>query len=302
MHGNDGSRPKGMWFDLMLQLARLNFSCLACDGRGYSAGASPPIYGAYNYNQLVGDIFAIVDKAGFADASTQKFHLVTHDQGARVAWHSIAVGPGRSRYLSFTSLSIPHSDVFSDSIFPSPSNMFPIDGDQQLATMYVRMLVLPNSTTIQNRKIMDSVCSPEGWATPEICQRTLWWYNGAIDAGAMALAPWNTTAPLARVARYVGITKANVVALTQYPLSGVPQTHKVGKITNFPVLYACGPADESDLCKPIFGIRSMKLVRNFTYVRSSQPSCGHQCAQCSDVADAVVKNVLKGEAMKNRMV
>ena len=53
---------------------------------------------------------------GFSQKFGGKFHLVAHDQGARVSWHSIAKNITRSRLLSFTSLSIPHSDVFSDAL------------------------------------------------------------------------------------------------------------------------------------------------------------------------------------------
>ena len=117
MHGNDGALSKGMWFDIMQQLGALNYSSLSCDARGYSPGASPDLYDAYNYDELAGDLFGIVDATGLADQFGGKFHLVSHDQGARVAWHSIAKFAGRQRFLSFTSLSIPHSDVFSDALY-----------------------------------------------------------------------------------------------------------------------------------------------------------------------------------------
>jgi hypothetical protein len=103
----------------------------------------------------------------------------------------------------------------------------------------------------------------------------LWWYNGAIDSGAMALAPlMNQTG----AAKYVGIPQAMVKQLTQYPLEGVPQTVKVGKITQFPGLYACGTDDTSDLCNPIFGTQSQDLIQSFTYLQL--PGCGHDVLGC----------------------
>ena len=78
------------------------------------------------------------------------------------------------------SLSIPNSDVFSDALLSNHS-----DPGQQLAAQYVRTLVLPNSTTVQGEIIFRKVCETEGWDMPESCQPSLWWYNGAIDAGAM---------------------------------------------------------------------------------------------------------------------
>ena len=94
---------------------------------------------------------------GFSDKFDGKFHLVIHDQGARVVWHSIAKNTTRLRLPSFTSLSIHHPDVFSDALL----NSHP-DADQQLASQYVRMLVLPNSTTVQDETISHKVCTMGG--------------------------------------------------------------------------------------------------------------------------------------------
>jgi pimeloyl-ACP methyl ester carboxylesterase len=291
MHGNDGAKSKGMFFDTMLQLSKQNYSSVACDGRGYSPGASPTDKSAYHYDELASDIYKIVDWFGFANKFGGKFHLVAHDQGARVSWHSIALNsaasPSRSRLLSFASLSIPHSDVFSNAILsPTP------DADQQLASQYVRMLVLPNSVEVQNETIFRNVCQPEGWSTPEPCQRTLWWYSGAIDSGAMALGKWDPSAPLSPVSKYVGITKATVEKLTTYPLAGVPQTKKVGRVSEFPVLYACGGTDTSDLCKPNFDSESKALIDHYTYLKVD--NCGHGvlgCAQAQEFIDAIMKNI-----------
>jgi hypothetical protein len=161
-----------------------------------------------------------------------KFHVVAHDQGARVSWHAIARGAGRSRFLSFASFSIPHSDVFSNALFGPNTNE-----QQQASAQYVRMLVLPNSTTVDEAQIYHKVCVPGGWPSVLDCQRTMWWYNGAINSGAMALAP---DMPYSGASVYVGIPRAVVQNLTQYPLDGVGQTAMVGDINEFPVLYACG--------------------------------------------------------------
>ena len=83
MHGNDGAGSKGMFFDIMQKLLPLGFDVLACDQRGYSPGASPNNYSAYNYNELAADIFSLVDASGFSQNFGGKFHLVTHDQGTR---------------------------------------------------------------------------------------------------------------------------------------------------------------------------------------------------------------------------
>eukprot|EP00040_Diaphanoeca_grandis_P007965 m.43155 g.43155 ORF g.43155 m.43155 type:complete len:387 (-) comp19309_c1_seq1:28-1188(-) len=293
MHGNDGALSKGMFFNLMLQLAPLGFTSLACDQRGYSPGASPHVYGDYNYNKLAQDILSVIDASGLLTDpatngnATSKFHIVSHDQGARVSWHAIAKDLVRQRLLSFTSLSIPHSDVFSDSLYGPLA-----DFDQQTASQYVRELVLPNSTTVYHDAIYKNLCLFDKWFTTAACQNVLWWYNGAIDAGAMALAPMM---PYGSIAKRLGIPESVVGNLTQYALSGVAQTVKVGNVTEFPVLYACGANDSSDLCKQIFGDESGKLISKYTYLRLD--SCGHDVLGCSDTNDrekleqAIIANI-----------
>jgi len=288
MHGNDGKQSKGMFFNTMLQLAALNYSTVSCDARGYSPGASPAEYSAYHYDKLAGDIISIVDTMGFAGKFGGKFHLVAHDQGARVSWHSIAKNITRPRLLSFTSLSIPHSDVFSDALLSSHP-----DADQQLAAQYVRMLVLPNSTTVQDETIFHKVCENEGWTTPGSCQPSLWWYNGAIDSGAMALTKWDPDAPYSPVSKYVGLNFTTVEDLTQYPLEGVAQSVRVGRVDEFPVFYACGSNDQSDLCKAAFDTESGALISQYTYLKVD--GCGHNVLGCQTGAqkfiDGIIKNI-----------
>jgi len=283
MHGNDGLRAKGMFAATMIHLASVGYTSLACDARGYSPGAAPEGYSDYGYNKLAADVFAIVDAEGLAAHWGGKFHVVAHDQGARVAWHAIAKGTGRSRFLSFSSLSIPHSDLFSNALYGANS-----DSDQVKAAQYVRLLVLPNSTEINDDAIFNKLCKGEGFSSPEACEKSLWWYNGAIDDGAMALSP--LVVPYTAVTSSLGITSDQCKGLTQYSLKGVPQTVKVGKVTNFPVFYACGQKDSSDLCKTTFGDQSAKLITKFSYMRLA--NCGHNVLGCSSAAD--VKKLISG--------
>jgi len=287
-HGNDGKRAKGMFFETMSQVAALGYTGLSCDQRGYSPGAAPDDMASYNYDVLASDLFSLMDASNFSAPYGGKFHMVAHDQGARVAWHAIAKGgsasEGRKRFLSFTSLSIPHSDVFSDALL-GPS----ADYDAQVAQQYVRMLVLPNSTAVDNNQIYNVVCRSGGWTNISRCQKTLWWYNGGIDSGAMGLAPME---PYGYIANYVGIPSTIVESLTQYPLTGVAQTVKVGYVSEFPVFYGCGEGDSSDLCKQEFGDQSKALIQDFSYLRS--PDCGHDVLGCSaqqQFIDGIIANI-----------
>jgi len=298
-HGNDGKLSKGMFFETMSQVATLGYSGLSCDQRGYSPGAAPDDMAAYNYDILASDLFSLMDASNFSAPYGGKFHMVAHDQGARVSWHAIAKGgtasEGRKRFLSFTSLSIPHSDVFSDALLGPLA-----DYDAQVAQQYVRMLVLPNSTLVGSQQIYNVLCKSGGWTDISTCQKTLWWYNGAIDSGAMGLAPME---PYGELADYVGIPSATVERLTQYPLTGVAQTVKVGHVVEFPVFYACGEDDLSDLCKEKFGDQSKALIQDFAYLRV--PNCGHQvlgCAAAQEYIDGIIANIQSANTTKKVIV
>jgi pimeloyl-ACP methyl ester carboxylesterase len=218
-----------------------------------------------------------------------KFHVVAHDQGARVAWHAIAMGAGRERFLSFSPLSIPHADVFSNALLSTDAVPADADPDQQQASQYVRQLTLPNSTTFDTGEVWDVDCP--GFATPADCQKTLWWYNGAIDAGAMALAP---SMPYEKnsVAASIGIPLEMVEDSTQYPLEGVPQSVFVGNISEFPVFFGCGTQDTCDLCKLSFSEENNALIETYTFLKKDQ--CGHNvlgCAFAQEYIDGIVANV-----------
>lgn len=298
MHGNDGLQSKGMWAETMTQLAAEGYNCVACDQRGYSPGAAPGDQSAYTYDLLASDIFSIADAVGF-NASTPtgfggKFHLVAHDQGARVAWHAIAKGIGRQRFLSFSTLSIPHADVFSSHLCCGNET----DATDQTAGQYVRQLVLPNSTTVNDNDIFNKFCTPLGYSTPEQCQTSFWWYNGAITSGAMALAPLMPFG--SSIASKINIPYDQLKNITQYPLEGVPQTVKVGVVSELPVFFACGEKDSADLCTDSVAKETGSMVAsNYTYVINT---CGHQLIRVSDcpddqrqkVIDAIIANVVSG--------
>lgn len=287
LHGNDGVGAKGMFFKVMLELASHGYASMACDARGYSPGARPSKYSDYSYDVLITDIFSLVDSAQMHSA-TGKFHMVAHDQGARISWHSIAKGIGRQRFLTFTTLSIPHSDVFSNSLYGPMTQQ-----DEQHAAQYVRILTLPNSTSVYHNQIATKVCPTYNFATAADCQRALWYYNGAVDSGAMAMAKM---LPFGSVAKWIGIPEDVVRNLTQYPIDGVPQTVKVGPVgKGLPVFFACGAMDSSDLCSGAAGDYFEKgtraLVSNLTYMRMTSP-CGHDVLGCSD--DVQVNQLIAG--------
>jgi hypothetical protein len=116
--------------------------------------------------------------------------------------------------------------------------------------------------------------------------------NGAWGGVLQALSPWDASA-VSPVSKYIGLDIALVANLTQYPLSGVPQTAMVGRVDEFPVLYACGTGDSSDLCKDVFGQESGAMVTDFTFLKVGN-GCGHGCAECDGIPEAIIANVQKG--------
>lgn len=285
MHGNDGPRSKGMWALMMQALAAKGYNTLACDQRGFSPGASPKLKSAYNYDLLAKDIFAIAD-AYFGKGS--RFHAVAHDQGGRVAWHSIGLGHGRTRFASYTTMSEAHSDVFSDALYgPNP------DPEQQLNFQYIRQFTLPHSVTAYHQNIFVHVCeNAYGYKTPEECQPAIWWYSGAIASGNLAVQPFTGFGPIGKsIGIPVNWTKAN----TPYPLEGLPQRTRVGRVDEVPVFYICGVGDIADKCTDRFRDGTAKLVGNFSYYRSLE--CGHnlvspkECPEYENIIHLVTKFV-----------
>ena len=94
-----------------------------------------------------------------------------------------------------------------------------------------------------------------------------------------ALTKWDPNAPYSPVSKYVGINFTAVEDLTQYPLGGVAQSVRVGRVDDFPVLYACGSEDESDLCKALFDTESAAFIGKYTYLKVD--CCGHNVLGCS---------------------
>ena len=285
LHGNDGPNSKGMWSLMMQAFATKGYDTLAFDQRGFSPDASPYHEDDYNYDYLAEDIFAVAD-AYFGKDS--KFHVVAHDQGARLGWHAIALGTARTRYLSYTPLSEAHSDAFSDALYgPNP------DAAQQTAFLYIYDFTLPgNSTLAYNENIWKVVCrDAHYYKTPEACQPSIWWYIGAVKSGNLAMQPFTT---FGDIGKQIGIPEEYIRENSPYPLEGQPQTKKVGNVTEFPVMYVCGVGDYADKCTDRFRDDTAKYVKDFHYYRSY--SCGHdlvstKCGDYQEVIDKIIQFV-----------
>ena len=98
-----------MWEKSMDYFVSNGFYVIAPDQRGYSFGARPNFIKDYSIDKLAIDIIQISEKL-----NVNNFHLIGHDWGAAVGWYLTAKQPKKIK--SFTSLSVPHLNAFSNSL------------------------------------------------------------------------------------------------------------------------------------------------------------------------------------------
>jgi pimeloyl-ACP methyl ester carboxylesterase len=120
-----------MWVELMPKLAEAGYRCLAPDQRGYSPGARPENVDAYLTDNLVEDVVALAEAAGFGP----RYHLVGHDWGAGVGWRFVRNHP--EKLASWTALSIPHPASYG--------RAFAEDPDQQQRSQYILFFQQPGA-------------------------------------------------------------------------------------------------------------------------------------------------------------
>ena len=107
------------------------FRAVAFDQRGYSPSARPLQVSDYAVSHLVEDVIKVASTLGY-----DRFHLVGHDWGAAVGW---AVAAHHSSKLkSYTALSVPHTDAFSEAM-RSP------ESSQSEKSQYIKMFVQKDS-------------------------------------------------------------------------------------------------------------------------------------------------------------
>lgn len=94
-----------LWEPVIRQLPK--FECIAADLRGYGASWKPDEgadSAAYSFRAMGGDVFALMSELGH-----ERFHLVGHDRGARVAYRMARDFPERA--LSLTVMDILPTDT-----------------------------------------------------------------------------------------------------------------------------------------------------------------------------------------------
>lgn len=116
--------PQGShaWRRVQPTVADAGYRTVAPDLRGYSPRARPTDPDDYRIEVLVGDVLGLLDALGW-----ERAHLVGHDWGGALAWHTAGRHPERVRTLSV--VSTPHPAAFTAAKQAGPSP----DGDDQAA-------------------------------------------------------------------------------------------------------------------------------------------------------------------------
>jgi pimeloyl-ACP methyl ester carboxylesterase len=115
------------WTEVMLELERAGYTCLAPDQRGYSPGARPLDVEEYALPRLAEDVVALADALGF-----ERFHLVGHDWGSAAGW--TVLRKHAARVVSWCALSVPHLASYAAG-FDHP--------DQREKAKYIERILVP---------------------------------------------------------------------------------------------------------------------------------------------------------------
>jgi pimeloyl-ACP methyl ester carboxylesterase len=247
----------------------------------------------YNYFLLAGDVLAIADTIGWPS-----FHLVAHDHGAVLSWVLSASPEGSARIKTLSALSIPHVDAFSAGLYGPDADL-----EQQIASQYFSMFVLPDSASLnayfwylmlgttsgRGDEYSDGV---SGYAASDF-QKALWWYNGAADASIMAFPPSFTALQLWAQGRYAAAVLRGLFPPVP-PLEGRPASRPSGPV-KMPVLFVCGTSDGSILCNRPYAKKTADYcLGGYDYL---EVACGHDvlgsaCPDAAKVNQAVISHIM----------
>ncbi|HEX2774242.1 MAG TPA: alpha/beta hydrolase, partial [Micromonosporaceae bacterium] len=184
----------GEWDDVVPALHEAGLRTYALDQRGYSPGARPPAVDDYRMAECVADVLAVLDAL-----AVDAVHLVGHDWGAFVAWHTAARHPDRVRTL--TAVSVPHPAAMSLAIATDP--------DQRERSSYISLFreegkaeqALLAEDAAALRRILADTGRPDEYVepmrAPGALTAALNWYR------AMSPAELAGTAPVAVPTTYV---------------------------------------------------------------------------------------------------
>ena len=271
-----------MYTPLMTSLSLSGYPSYACNQRGYSPTASPNSVEDYNYKLLKDDVFNIADALGW-----DKFHIVGHDHGAVLGWTVVGDDRAKGRVISYSALSVPHVDAFSEGLLGDME-----DDDQVMASQYFSVFVMDDSASLNFNFLYLTMGQTSGrrkeygslYSNPSEFQKALWWYNGAISAGVLSMPRTLTVSELFSAGYYA--LAAMRAAYGGGGEDGIAATNPTGVITNIPILYVCGSNDSYILCDHEYARKTRNYVEGD--YRNLVVGCGHNVldeGDCEDVGE-----------------
>lgn len=289
-----------MYVDLMRSLssssAKTPYNTLSCNLRGYGSGSRPEGVENYYYDFIADDVTALAD--AWLGGDDQPFHLIGHDHGSALGWYVTARDQKKpvQRVLSYTAMSVPHLDAFSDGLFGVDS----ADQEQQIGSQYFTVFVMPDSASMNLQALYNTMGRfnkdpgfPESsvFTSADEFQKALWWYNGASDdggAGILATVPTFTTTELFKMGAYgIAVMRA---AYGGESSPGQAQTRQIGRIDGLPTMFVCGVDDAFILCTHEYASNTADYCDDYRQLNVEK--CGHDLLACGD--DAATKRVIDG--------
>jgi len=253
-----------------------NYYTMACNLRGYSAGASPDLESDYNYSNFVSDVIELA-RVGFGEG--EKYHLIGHDHGGILGW--LVAASDTKNILSYSSLSSPHPDAFSDGLYGENADVQQVDASQ-----YFTMFTLEDSATIHHNfwwltaGKTSSTKFGEKFETPQDFQKSLWWYNGALADSIMAFPAVKSQWDLIKDGAWSAAFLRGIFGGT--PDGGLPGLNRLG-VVGVNSLFVCGTEDESILCSRDYSKKTSDFVGGegveYEYF---EVKCGHDLLSCGN--------------------
>jgi pimeloyl-ACP methyl ester carboxylesterase len=250
------------WFPLQNEwlATGADFHTVACDLRGYSPLASPDGIENYSYEIFAQDTWAIADQLGF-----KEFHLIGHDHGAGLGWLVASQPQAKSRIKSYTALSVPHVDTFSEALFGDKAVV-----EQQVAFQYSR-----------NFKVADSASRGLDKMFGFPIQKPLWWYQNSRIASVPVLSDEDLVKYADNAEFSLWVRQSFKPAL---PVDDGAPVDPVGDI-QVPVFFICGAKDPYLLCDHDY-VKNQEALLKAGYRTKTYQSCEHNLFGCEDEKDS----------------
>ncbi|MEF8852216.1 MAG: alpha/beta hydrolase [Haloarculaceae archaeon] len=188
------------WRHQVPALADAGFRVVAPDQRGYNRSDRPDGLDAYTLDPLSGDVVGLLDALGYGDA-----HLVGHDWGAAVAWHTALHHPDRVRRL--VPMNVPHPAAYEAALPWNPRQLlrswyvlsfqFPGASERAWSAADWRLLRWFVDTSTREGTWAEPVLDRyrEAWSRPGAFSAMLDWYRALVRREPAKPPSWTVEVP-----------------------------------------------------------------------------------------------------------